>query len=407
MLDLSSFAPALKVLYSDQRVNNLVYKDHPFMAMLPKKEDFFGKTYPIPIIYGNPQGRSATFSRAKNNKGSSKLKEFSLVRKKDYSLASVDNETAEASENDKGAFLTAIKTETDGAFGSAGNSMSSALFGSGSGSIGQIAAISTTTIANDTVTLADTENIVYFEVGMFIDFSLTDGGGAGVKAGAKPEIIAVDRDAGTIQFDQDIVTVNTAAVNDYLFVDGDYDLKLSGLEAWLPTTAPTAGDNFFGVDRSADPVRLAGVRVNAAALPIEEALIKLQTRVCREGGNPDVTLVNYSRWEELQKALGSKVQYMVTTAFGNAQIGFQGIQVKTNKGFMNVIADPFMKGDKAYALTMKTWKLCSLKKAIRILQLDGNRWLRESDADANELRVGGYSQLGCNAPGWNGVATLS
>ena len=38
---------------------------------------------------------------------------------------------------------------------------------------------------------------------------------------------------------------------------------------------------------------------------------------------------------------------------------------------------------------------------IRILDLDGNKVLRESDADAVEVRSGGYKTLGCNAPGHN------
>lgn len=92
-LDLTSFASALKVHYTSDRVENMVYQDNPLLAMVPKYEQFGGKNLPIPIIYGNPQGRSATFSNAQGNKTSSKLKDFVLTRARDYSLASIDNET--------------------------------------------------------------------------------------------------------------------------------------------------------------------------------------------------------------------------------------------------------------------------------------------------------------------------
>lgn len=383
------------------RVENMVYKDHPFLAMVTKEEKFYGKNQPLPIIHGNPQGRSATFSTAKKNKTNSQLKDFVLTRDKDYSLASIDNETAEASENDAGAFLKALTVEIDGAMQSATNSLASALFGNGSGKIGIVASLPTA----DSILLDDPENVVYFEISMQMEFAVAETTGA-VRGGIA-QVVSVDRDLGVITFAAGELAALSVANNDFIFVEGDRNKKIKGLEAWLPMVAPTVGDNFFGVDRSVDSSRLAGVRVDGSALPIEEALIKGASRVNREGGKPECCFVSYSTFEDLEKALGSKVQYMVSQSFGRADIGFEGIAIKSNKGTINVIADPFCPADRAYMLTMKSWKLTSLKKIVRILDLDGNRMLRESDADAVELRIGGYGQLGCNAPGHNAVIKLA
>ncbi len=46
-LDMTSFAAALKVHYTPQRVENMVYRDNPLLAMLPKYEQFGGKNLPI------------------------------------------------------------------------------------------------------------------------------------------------------------------------------------------------------------------------------------------------------------------------------------------------------------------------------------------------------------------------
>lgn len=401
MLNLANFAPALKQYYSSTAVENMVYSDHPALAMLAKDENFGGKNMPLPLIYGNPQGRSATFSVAKDNKGNSQVAEFTLVRFKDYSLASIDAETVEASENDKVAFLSALTTEIDGAIQSATNSAAADIFGNGSGKIGQIKAGSA--VNTTTLTLSNPGDVVFFEKGMSLEVSATYLTQTAVKANASKLVVdKVDRDNGILTMTVALDTaVPTIAAGDFIFVEGDYWKKMPGFEGWLPSVAPTAGDNFFGLDRSADPTRLAGIRFDGSALPIEEALTKAASRVHREQGKPDVVYLSYDKYSDLEISLGAKVQYVMPTAYNRADISFRGIVLNTNKGVMSVIADSFCQEDRAWMLTSKTWKIYSLKKMIRILDLDGNKMLRENDADAVELRIGGYKVLGCNAPGWN------
>jgi len=172
-LDLTSFASALKQHYTSDRIENMVYKNNPFLALVPKKTDFGGKNLPIPIIYGNPQGRSATFSTAQANKTSSKITDFVLTRNHDYALASIDNETLEASKGNQNAFMEAATTEIDGAISSITRSLAISLFRSGSGSIGQSLAAYTST----SLTLKETADVTNFEVGMELVFSTADGGG--------------------------------------------------------------------------------------------------------------------------------------------------------------------------------------------------------------------------------------
>jgi hypothetical protein len=42
-LDLTSFASALKQIYTSDRVENMVYRDNPLLAMMKKFEGFGGK----------------------------------------------------------------------------------------------------------------------------------------------------------------------------------------------------------------------------------------------------------------------------------------------------------------------------------------------------------------------------
>lgn len=394
-LDLTTFAAALKQHYTSDRVENMVYADNPLLALMPKYEQFGGDNLKLPVKHGIPQGRSANFATAQQNKTNTQLKAFLLTRDKDYSLASIDNETIEASKGNANAFIEAATTEIDGAIESATRSLAIAMYGSGSGSIGQVS-VST---AGTSIQLKNVESVTNFEVGMELVVSVADGGGA-IKSGTVT-VVGVDRDSGAVEVDSmAAIDGGTGVVaDDFIFVEGDYDSKIKGLQAWLPATAPVPTDNFFGVNRSADATRLGGIRFDGSSMPIEEALISAASRVAREGGKPDHCFMSYSKFADLEKALGSKVQYI--DAHASAEIGFRGILIHGPRGSIKVIADQNCPDDRAFMLSMSFWKLYSLGKAPKILDSDGLKFLRESNADAVEVRVGYYAQLGCRAPGYN------
>mgnify|MGYP006921302695 CR=1 FL=1 len=398
-LDMTSFASALKVHYTADRIENMVYADNPLLAMLPKYEQFGGKNLPIPIIHGNPQGRSAVFATAQANKTSSKLKDFVLTRNQDYSLASISNEVLEASKGNANAFMEAATVEIDGAIQSATRSLAVALYGTGSGTIGRVA---NSSFATTVLQLSEPSDVTNFEVGMKIVASATNGGGS-PRSGSLT-IVGVDRDLGTLTMDQNLSSgISAIAQNDYLSVQGDYDAKVKGLRAWLPDSAPSSSP-FFSVDRTADVTRLGGIRYDASAMPIEEGLIASAARVAREGGKPTHCFMNYQDFADLEKALGSKVQYIDLKV--NAEIGFRGIVINGPRGPIRCVPDQNCPAGRAFMLQLDVWKLYSLGKAPRILDADGLKMLRESGADAVEVRVGYYAQLGCRAPGWNANVKL-
>jgi hypothetical protein len=402
-LNLTAMNAALKELYDGQVVENLVYSDNPFLAMVPKKTDFGGKYKPIPIITGVSQGRSATFSNAQGNQSAVQIQSYLLTRVSDYSIATIDNQTMLASRTDKMSFLEGAKLVIDGAFRSLTNSLASALFRSGTGSIGQVGSIS-----SGVITLSNPADVVQFEVNQVLQANATDGGSPRAALGY---VIAVNRAAGTVTVASSglggsAATPSAWAANDYLLVQGDVNAKVKGLAAWLPVTAPTSGDNFFGVDRSQDVTRLAGVRYNGAAQSIEESLIDASSLLAREGGKPDVCITNFASYAALEKSLGSKVQYVDMK--GPAEIAFRGIMINGANSMIKVFPDRNCQAQTGYLLQMNSWTLNSLGDAPQILRYgDGLEMLRVSNADAGEVRIGYYANLACNAPGYNANVTLS
>jgi hypothetical protein len=411
--DLGAANAALKELYDDQKIQNLVYKNNPFLAMVPKMEEFGGKYMPIPLIINTSQGRSATFSNAQGNQTAATVESFALTRASNYSIAQIDNQTLLASKTDKMAFINGATVVIDGAIRALTNSLATQLFRSGSGTIGQVSAAGINA-STGVITLTNSSDVVNFEVNMTLNGANTE---TSAPYAAPLYVVAVNRSAGTITVNTSmggttfpIVVPSGWGAGSYLFVQGDRTLAgaglaLKGLSGWIPTTAPTTGDNWFGVDRSVDPTRLAGVRFDGSQESIEEAVIDASLLVAREGGTPDVCIMNFASYAALEKSLGAKAQYI--SFDGPAKLYYPGILINGAAGQIRVFPDRSCTAKTAYLLQMDTWKLYSLGPAPHIAKYaDGLEMLRVFNSDAAELRVVSYANLACNAPGFNAVVQL-
>lgn len=402
-LDTTSYAFALKELYPDDVLMDMTYQNNPLLAMVDKDTNAGGEYITVPVIYGNPQGRSATFADAISNKGATAGIQFQLTRKSDYSIAAIQREVMLASKNDPHAFARASKVEIDGAFNTATRSLAKALYGDGSGSLGVIGAVSTAAAA--VITLDDINDITNFEVGMVLECNDTANATSLRSDPATASVTAVDRGLGTITTDLNSTSTTDWEATDFLFQEGDAGNMLTGLAGWVPTTAPTSS-KFFDVDRSKDTVRLGGVRHVGTAQSVEEAMIDLASKVGREGGAPDCGLLNNVQYRNLIKSLQSKVEYIKQGVTAN--VSFSGVRIYGGPVALEVYQDFNCKSSRGYALQKNTWKLYSINPAPHIFDSGNDQnMLREANADAYEVRCGYYAQLGCKAPGYNGVVTLA
>ncbi|MHC5062025.1 MAG: hypothetical protein ACYTFK_13185, partial [Planctomycetota bacterium] len=137
---------------------------------------------------------------------------------------------------------------------------------------GEYGQISGTPGASTTLTLAKPDDITNFEVGQRLVFA-ANSASALRDSGAHLTVVAVNLSAGTMVMSANLNTITGLADGDAIFVKGDYEAaddrnKISGLAAWLPASAPGGSDSFFGVNRSVDPVRLAGHRLSGRRSPL-------------------------------------------------------------------------------------------------------------------------------------------
>lgn len=406
----TNFVGILKELYSDQAINNLVYKTRPTLALLQKDENFYGKYFPQPIITANPQGRSHDFSRAQARSllTQSKIDSFFITRTQNYGVAVLSTEVIESSKSNQGAFISAASVEINGAINAVSNDLSIDIYKSGLGERGQVGSV-----LNKTITLAVTSDVVNFEVGMelMVSNGSTKTNALRSLAGSDGLIItSINRSTGVLTFNAANVTTTIVGTTtgDWLFVRGDRGSdaylsttalpKLVGFEGWLPDSV-SASESFFGVDRSVDVQRLAGILYDGSAQPIEEALISATAEIAIAGGNADYCFVNPRKYAELEKSLGSKVMYV--NLEGPAKVFFTGIQIYGQSGPIKVLPDRNVPYAKAFMLQLDTWTLRSLGQLVRPINIDSLEMLRQSTSDGVEIRYASYSQLSCAAPGWN------
>ena len=403
--NLLSESAILKTLYPQTEIEREWHEHMPVYAMLDKKTDFEGANMVLALRYGTTQGRSRTFGNAQANKTPTQLGRFTITRCRDYSLYSIDGETIDACGSNKGAIVDAVTTEVDGAMDAIKLSTARSIFRNFGGALGIIGALSTNanygTGANNQITLSDPNTVIFFEVGQIINCGITDGTSGAVSPGAAV-ITAVDRVNGYLFVATGVQTyIPSAAAGNWIFTDGDFGLSCSGLDSWIPSTAPGITDSFFGLNRSVDPTRLAGTRtVNTSGLTPEEALQTGLQQVFRQGGRPKVIVENDADFKLLVLSLGSRVIY--ETLESDADIGFEGVKVVGPYGPVTVIPDPNCQQGTAWALDMRAWYFRSLKEFPRFLDLDKlGRMIRETTADAYEGRIGGYYNLMTDAPAWS------
>jgi len=419
---------ALKELYTDDKdyMKNLVYSKNPWLALVPKNESpdgFAGKYIPVPLEYGNPQGRAHTFANAQNQQTASSVISYFVYAVQDYQLVTITNLLMEQTKSNAGAFVDEASRTLDNGFRNLSNNMAFELFSGGTASRGVISSAGVSYSApNLSFTLANPQQVVQFEVGMTLQASATDGGAALQNTPGTIDAIqitSVNRATGAISG----TVVQGApqsswAAGDYLQVLGDIGiagsstiagmLGLSGLAAWVPGTTPPSNDNFWGVNRSADPTRLAGLRYDATNFTIEEGLTSALAYGNREGAAFDLIIMDFASYAALVNSLGAKVQY-VQLEHDEVEVAFEAIHFHSAYGKIPVVADRSCPAQTAYCLTTDTWKLRTLGKAPHILTygMEGLEGLRVGNADALEIRIAYYGNLICSAPGYNMVVALS
>lgn len=427
----------LKQLYSDDAwvMKDLVFNKNRFLSMVDKDETEMGLgglNFPIPVLYDVGGGGSANLGTAQTYQTAPATASFLLTTVNVYRVGSIQNQFLRASAQNIGAFMPAAKMNVKSLYMGAANDIAYQMFSDGSGTRGSYGANGGSgSISNGVITLDNLGQVYQFSVNMALNsYSISGPTATQSSGGAIGYVVGVDTGAGTVTVSptlQGAAGTPTGWSTTYPFLGraGDTSfatnglnsanmLCIAGLGAWIPSTVPASNDSFFTVNRSVSPTKLAGLRFAGSSESIQDCLIDATNQLAAqssEAGDPDVIFINPVSYQTLVKNLTGQGQYQMIRAKVNeeVEISFKALVLPTANGEISIIQDRNCPAQTAYILTMKTWKLRSLGKIPQFLTFPGFYDMLGfpiNGQDAVEIRVGGYLNMSCNAPGANAVVAL-
>lgn len=394
---ISSVAYVFKHMY-DRGVNDEALRLHPTLDMIPKVDDFGGDQINYAVKINNAQNiTSGALSLAQAVASSSKGYQFQMLRKKKLGTITLDVEALLAAKKQpEGAFATLVVNEVDGFVSEFTDRLGFDLFRDSYGARGRQSSIN-----SNTITLTTADDARNFKFGMQVGAS-SNANGSSPRVGTTT-ITAVDTDAGTITL-SNAASIASLTNNDYLFAYPEIGSNIEGFEMCTPLAAPTAGDSFRGVDRSANTSLLAGARIDDSNTSIEENAGKIAVKIRQNGGRADTLVLNPQRYWEMVRRLGAKIMY--AGGGGSADYGFEKVMINSPAGVLTVISDADCPTTRGRVFLNESHKIRTLEEFVHVANEDGQYNLRVYNEDSLETRVRSMSNYWQSQPRNHGVFSI-
>jgi hypothetical protein len=313
----------LKECYMEKDVHNTLFRNSPTLAKIGKFRAS-GKYYVVPMLYSRGGGVTGDFSGI-NSLVASRAK--NTAAKVDYGQAfsgfAISPKEVNASDMDQGSFVSLVKEFFFASNEALRKTVGAAIFGSGFGEVAIVTAVD----AGRLIFTIKAWGAMGLDIGSSVVFATGTQPNGALRSATPNEVSAInDNGDGTVTVTVSAQYPATVAANDWVcisgFRSGSSPLCFTGLRGWLPTVANRTGATwtsyigtaFFGVDRSAYPSRLAGEFIlrDTVSNPNEkrsDAIIRGIRAVRRNGGKPDMIVVNDYDYAEIIKEIDAYKQY--------------------------------------------------------------------------------------------------
>ena len=414
---LSNQDAVLKDYYTDDKIKEQSYGENPFFAFVKKERGQMagGRRYVQPVEFAHPGGSSATYTKAMTNGTTSQYEDFLIARKKQYQRVQVDHELMFATQSQRESFRKALD-EFDRGMKGLGEKIGRRLYRTQGGAI---ARMNNSSVAVSVLTLADKASSFNFHIGQLLTFAAADGTGSERDSSDTTTVTAVDNENGLITVADTLnVKISGIATTDFVFAEGDFGQCLSGLEDWLPVDDRTArlAASFHSVTRSAAPDYLGGIYMDGTSMGgLDEVIIKLVGKIGKYGGQTSHIFANPESLSDLELISNSKMRIVaevnskIIGDSGDVLVGFTGYRAIVGGRSVKIYGDRNCPSNRLYALQLDTWTLWHTGNLVNWLgeSYTGSKLQPSQNDDAAEARLGSYQNLGCSAPGWNGVAKIN
>jgi hypothetical protein len=407
------FLEALKKTYTADKLRAKFELNHPFMKMIKKEAISEGQnhTYAIGLTYGSGFGNNlATVlagTAAGNPSSGAKMANITVNTGDDYAVIELDRKFLARSKKADAAFADQLKYQVDRQLEGLGNVVAKKLRGTGYGQLttGVLTSVGGALTAGAYTTFYVPPSATkYLTEGMRLAFG--DAGVIDVHASNLTTVTSFNDETGVVICTS--FTIDATATECGLAGIYGQTTNASGLEAWIPLTAPgavaTVGPLInTSVNRNLHLMRLSGHRYSSTSRPIDESVFILAERMQERGYRPDVCLVSYNTFNKIASKQWNKI---VPNNIPDAEkLGLQRLGIQTAEGVIPFVCDSSMKDDRGYLLTKDTWRMVHLSDAVpaRITDAAGNDNLFEGTGDAVQIRYYAWWNLKCIEPAANGV----
>jgi len=414
---LSNQDAVLKDYYTDDKIKEQSYGENPFFAFVKKERGQMagGRRYVQPVEFAHPGGSSANYAKAMTNGTTSQYEDFLIARKKQYQRVQVDHELMFATQSQRESFRKALD-EFDRGMKGLGEKIGRRLYRTQGGALAKMA---NSSVAVAVITLADKASSFNFHIGQILTFAAADGTGVEWDSGDTTTVTAVDNENGLITVADTLnVKITGITTTSYVFAEGDFGQCLSGLEDWLPVDdrSTKLAASFHSVTRSAAPDYLGGIYMDGTSMGgLDEVIIKLVGKIGKYGGQTSHIFANPESLSDLELISNSKMRIVaevnskIIGDSGEVLVGFTGYRAIVGGRSVKIYGDRNCPSNRLYALQLDTWTLWHTGNLVNWLgeSYTGSKLQPSQNDDCAEARLGSYQNLGCSAPGWNGVAKIN
>lgn len=405
----------LKTYYAkEDGLENLLYRNDPLLKKI-KKERVGGKTANFSALYSRGGAVSADYTVAKAlATQTAQAAEFAVEPGQLFSCCTYNAKELLASKNLRDAYTPIASAKLFATAESFRKTMAVALYGTGHGelfALGEEVSLLTT----DTAITMPKHAVMGLDIGSKVEFKASASATTALATAVVSKIagnVVTVKGSAAATLDEGTVVCLAGCTG-----AGGVPLLPVGLGGWIPSANPSAGESFFGVDRSIARDRLAGTAITQGSDAHKyESLQRGIMELRRMGSLCDMIVMNDEDRLALNAEVDTKTYFPRTgKGKGEASFGADGIGFSVATNFLDTILDsPYCPKGTAYILDSSTVKLWTYSNADKIADgiVDnepGKPEVAGDDSVANspyKLLVDDMFTVTPNVDTWEGPAAL-
>jgi hypothetical protein len=184
-----------------------------------------------------------------------------------------------------------------------------------------------------------------------------------------------------------------------------------GIPGWIPPAAsrPVSSGLFFGVDRSVNETKLAGLYLDGTAMGILEGINQLAYAIADvPGAKPDLVLCAFKTLGKINAILQTQHRYVESTVKGSGiDVFYKSVKINGPTGDMDILGSSNWAETLVAVLDKSTWVCGSPgNKPFVPASASGNPIVEVPGDDTAVAKYRTQAIVWCEAPGRNGMLTI-